>query len=264
MRNLRYGHRGADVATLQQRLSTRGFNTGADGIFGRHTEAALKEFQSAAGLVVDGIAGRKTHAALMQESTERYLQEADLGAAADMLGVDVASIKAVHKVESAGSGFLPDGRVKILFERHIFYRELHKKHGKAVADHWAKEAPHICNRTPGGYLGNAAEYPRYARAATIDTECAQKSASWGLYQIMGFNHAAAGFATVAEMAAAMNSGERVHLLAFAAFIQADKTLHSYLKARDWPKFARRYNGPDYQKNAYDLKLAAAYRQFAVQ
>lgn len=262
MHNLKYGHRGADVAALQRRLSANGHTLIADGIFGAATEAAVKAFQAAAGLMVDGIAGSKTRAALAQENTERYLQEADLQAAAEMLGVDVAAIKAVHKVESLGSGFLPDGRVKILFERHIFYRELQKKYGKAVAEKWATTAPHICQTRPGGYLGNTAEYPRLARAATIDPECAQKSASWGLYQIMGFNHAAAGFATVAEMVAAMQSGERAQLSAFARFIAADKALHGYLKARDWAKFARRYNGPDYQKNAYDLKLAAAYRQFA--
>lgn len=267
MRNLKYGQVGADVAELQRRLSAKGHKLTADGIFGKATEQAVKDFQAAAGLVVDGIAGAKTQQALQGEAPEgrgRLLGEADIRAAAELLGVDVASVKAVNKVESNGGGFLADGRPKILFERHIFYRELAAKHGPAVAEKWAASAPHICNRKPGGYLGGAAEYPRLARAAEIDSECAHKAASWGLFQIMGFNHRQAGFVTVADMAAAMRQNEAEQLLAFARFIAADKTLHGYLKARDWAKFARRYNGPDYRRNAYDTKLAHAYRLFSGQ
>ena len=54
------------------------------------------------------------------------LTEADYAAAAGRLGCSVAAIKAVAKVESKGSGFLPSGEPRILFERHVFrhrYRE---------------------------------------------------------------------------------------------------------------------------------------------
>jgi len=34
-----------------------------------------------------------------------------------------------------------------------------------------------------------------------------------------------------------------------------------LKSKDWAVFARRYNGPGYQANAYDKKLARAYLLF---
>ena len=55
--------RGDDVADLQQRLCTLGFDTGrVDGIFGDATVRALGEFQRNAGLPVDGIVGRR-HAA---------------------------------------------------------------------------------------------------------------------------------------------------------------------------------------------------------
>jgi N-acetylmuramoyl-L-alanine amidase len=53
--------RGDDVADLQQRLSTLGFDTGrVDGIFGDRTSLALAEFQRNAGLPIDGIAGGAT------------------------------------------------------------------------------------------------------------------------------------------------------------------------------------------------------------
>lgn len=56
---------GADVAQLQQALGALGFATGArDGIFGAHTELALRKFQTNMGLPSDGIAGAYTFAAL--------------------------------------------------------------------------------------------------------------------------------------------------------------------------------------------------------
>lgn len=56
---------GEDVTSLQQRLSTMGFDPGKiDGIFGRQTEKALREFQLGAGVKVDGLAASETFAAL--------------------------------------------------------------------------------------------------------------------------------------------------------------------------------------------------------
>jgi N-acetylmuramoyl-L-alanine amidase len=53
--------RGDDVADLQQRLCTLGFDTGrVDGIFGDGTSHALAEFQRNAGLPIDAIAGAAT------------------------------------------------------------------------------------------------------------------------------------------------------------------------------------------------------------
>ncbi len=57
---------GADVRTLQEALSALGFTCGAaDGIFGAHTEDALRRFQLNMGLPSDGIAGAFTFRALL-------------------------------------------------------------------------------------------------------------------------------------------------------------------------------------------------------
>jgi N-acetylmuramoyl-L-alanine amidase len=57
--------RGDDIADLQQRLNALGFDAGReDGIFGKQTADALREFQRNAGVAVDGIAGPATSAAL--------------------------------------------------------------------------------------------------------------------------------------------------------------------------------------------------------
>ncbi|MDQ3760661.1 MAG: N-acetylmuramoyl-L-alanine amidase [Actinomycetota bacterium] len=59
--------RGDDVCTLQERLLELGYDAyRADGIFGSHTEAALRSFQRDYGLLVDGVCGPATLRALRQ------------------------------------------------------------------------------------------------------------------------------------------------------------------------------------------------------
>lgn len=56
---------GNDVKVLQQALSALGFSTGnMDGIFGAHTEDALRKFQMNMALPADGIAGALTYRCL--------------------------------------------------------------------------------------------------------------------------------------------------------------------------------------------------------
>ena len=66
---LKRGNTGSGVKQLQNDLVKLGYLTQADmntgpGVFGPHTEAALKKFQKAKGLTQDGVYGAKTRAAL--------------------------------------------------------------------------------------------------------------------------------------------------------------------------------------------------------
>lgn len=64
---LKNGSRGQDVKCLQTLLNEHGYNLDVDGIFGKKTEQALKDFQAKnidACKMVDGICGRLTWSAL--------------------------------------------------------------------------------------------------------------------------------------------------------------------------------------------------------
>ena len=176
------------------------------------------------------------------------LTDADFERAAKAIGCTVAAIRAVAEVESRG-GFFADGRPKILYERHIFSRLTNRKFDAAH--------PKIANPKTGGYIGGPAEYDRLAEAIKLDRTAALKSASWGAFQIMGFNHKTAGFADVEAFVKAMVSGQGAQLDGFVKFIKSNG-LDDELIRQDWAGFARGYNGKDYAKNKYDIKLAAAF------
>lgn len=57
---------GRDVNTLQTALAALGFSCNADGIFGAHTERAVREFQQNAGIASDGIVGQSTFGAIQR------------------------------------------------------------------------------------------------------------------------------------------------------------------------------------------------------
>lgn len=73
-RLIRYGCRGDDVKQVQQLLKDAGYLTGnVDGIFGKETLAAVKNFQGSRGLTADGIVGPKTLEALKKvPAIQRY------------------------------------------------------------------------------------------------------------------------------------------------------------------------------------------------
>ena len=61
----KYGSRGSEVSTIQEKLKRWGYYTGnVDGIYGSLTVAAVKKFQQKNGLTVDGIAGTQTLTAM--------------------------------------------------------------------------------------------------------------------------------------------------------------------------------------------------------
>ncbi|MGE8065585.1 N-acetylmuramidase domain-containing protein [Pseudomonas sp. NPDC089569] len=270
MTTLRHGDRSQDVRVLQQRLNLAGASLFVDGLFGDATENAVRAYQSRLGLVSDGIAGAKTLAALTGADCSALLRNATLSAGAVRLGVELAAILAVNEVESLGAGFLDNGKPNILYERHIMYRQLALPRNqeddatalKAHADDLAASQPNLVNPRAGGYAGGTAEHQRLAHARLIDDTCALESASWGAFQIMGFHAVRLGYASVQDFATRMAKDENEQFEAFVRFLEADPALLKALKAKKWAVFAKVYNGPDYQRNLYDIKLERAYQRHA--
>jgi hypothetical protein len=179
------------------------------------------------------------------------LSSAGLSKISGQLAVHVPEIWAVLTVETSGCGFLPDRRPQTLFERHIF----HRLTGGRFDD------GDISDASPGGYGARGAQqYDRLGRAILKDRSAALQSTSWGIGQIMGQNHALAGFETVDEMVLAMSRSEDDQLMAMAAFL-VNAHLAASLQAHDWSSFARGYNGPNYVINRYDVRLNGEYQKY---
>jgi len=188
------------------------------------------------------------------------ISDKDIIETAKQIGVEPAALKAIALVESNGSGFLPSGKCKILFEGHIFWRQLviaginpNKlllENRNILFEVWDKTK----------YIGGEGEYPRLEQAKKINIDCALKSASWGLFQIMGFNHKTCGFNDVKQFVESMQQSEANQLKAVSSFIKNDPLLINPLKNKDWAAFAKRYNGNGYAANQYDTKLLLAYNK----
>jgi hypothetical protein len=161
---------------------------------------------------------------------------------------------AVVFVETAGYGYMSDRRPKLIFERHVFSRLTQHRF-----DH---DDPDISQPTAGGYgLSGAHQFDRLNAAAQLDRGAALQSAAWGLGQVMGENFAAAGYANVEDMVAAMVASEDAQLLALVASM-CSLGLAASLASHDWAGFARRYNGPDYAAHGYDSLLQHFYEIFS--
>jgi hypothetical protein len=179
------------------------------------------------------------------------LTKNDIVAAARGLGVEPAAVKAVTDVEAGGNGFFADGRPKILFENYWFWKLTNGRFGSCndlSCDHWDRSF----------YRGGPAEYDRLGAAYSKDQNAALQSASWGAFQIMGFNYNSVGYSTIDAFISDMLCGSAGHMRAFLGFVR-NKGLVTNLKNKDWAGFAYRYNGAGYAANNYDGKMAAAYQ-----
>jgi hypothetical protein len=176
--------------------------------------------------------------------------------AAGELGCEPAVVQAVADVESSGSGMLAPGRSVVRFEGATFHRltdgRFDRSHPTLSMTDWKEN--NTCVK------GGLDEWARVEEAATLDHEAAYKSASYGLFQIMGFNFATAGYGSVDEFVADMNAGDESQFRSFIKFV-AGARLKTALQDKDWRSFARNYNGPG-QVDHYSAALEQAYRRHA--
>lgn len=187
--------------------------------------------------------------------------------AAEILGCGVAAIKAVARVESGRQGaFVRVGTEfwapTVLFEAHVFDRLTGGKFRGEKAPSLSGPMAILSREkwAPYGYGPFVVQHTRLTYAAQLDRASALKSASWGLFQILGENYKRCGFDELQDFINAMYRSADDHLLAFARFVQSDSALCKALATHDWATFARLYNGPGYARNSYDEKLSSAYAE----
>ena len=201
---------------------------------------------------------------IIEKSNSGRLIDEDFTQVAELLGCEPAALKAVQQVETGGrGGFFSPGRPAILFEGHIFWTQL-KKRGSNPED-YVKGNENILypKWEKGHYKGGIGEYDRLEQDRKINREAADASASWGMFQIMGFNYAACGEESIESFVRSMCESEFKQLLLTANFIKKNSQMLQALQARDWAVFAKCYNGPAYAQNRYDVKLEAAYQKYSL-
>ncbi len=278
MKTIQYRSRGQDVHYLEEILTNLGYKIFVSNFFGRDTDLAVKDFQNKNNLVVDGIVGLKTWSKLIELKNDlvafndKFLSEKDVKDFANEFGLELAIVKAVNEIESNGKGFLVDGKPRILFEGHVFWRQL-ERNGVNPLQYVSDKNEDVLYKkwTKVYYKRGQGEYNRLKKAANISDipvfyEAAYSSASWGAFQIMGFHYKNLGYSSINQFVSKMNEHEREHLKAFGKFIEITsfkgEKLIDWIKEKDWAKFAEGYNGSGYKKNKYDAKLKKAYLKYS--
>ncbi|MGR3886046.1 N-acetylmuramidase family protein [Pseudomonas sp. 1152_12] len=187
------------------------------------------------------------------------LTEADFQNAATHLGgaVSINIIKAFAAVESGGlSGFGPAKMPIIAYERHIFHKYTQRKYDKS---HPYLSAPYLAKADQQWRANNkdqATAWRTLSDAFNLDQKAALMSASYGMFQIMGFNFAACGYKSVFDFVSAMKLNAGQQLLAFVAFCRKNPALFKAMKNKDYAGMARNYNGSDY--GDYDRRIQKAF------
>lgn len=209
---------------------------------------------------IDGDIGRGSKDAILlgfQDGPDTPLNDGHFHASARRTAVDVSKIKAIAHVEAAGAGFF-QGKPKILPEPHRFHK---LTGGRFDASH-----PRCSYRKWGTRPYPASQADRYAlllEMIDLDPWAGFQAASYGKFQLLGEHFATCGYPTPWHFAFAQAVDEETQLMCFEAFIKANGIVQP-LRAGRWAEVARRYNGPAYAKNQYDVKLAQAEHRFRQQ
>jgi len=195
-------------------------------------------------------------------------QENDFVIAAANLGVEVAAIMAVAQVEAGGrAGFAADGRPIVRYELHIFQR---RTNGIYHQTHPHLSQPTLAAGNQYHRGGQPNEWSLIHGAMILQdgngvrrSSDAWQSTSWGMFQVMGFNHVAVGWANINDFVTDMFRSEAEHLRAFIGYCR-NNHLIGHIQNHRWADFARGYNGPNYAANNYDINIANAYARISAQ
>lgn len=263
MKTITPNYKGKEVVELCEELKRNGYNVNKSDRYDKTLQTAIKNFQHDKNLVPDGIVGYRTWEALLfgNRKQKEKLTDEDFLLLAQLLDCEMAAIKAVCEVETGKrGGFLTPGIPIILFEGHIFWEQLKKRGMNPIP--LAKANSDILHPKweRNRYQKGVKEFDRLLKARKVNRQAADSSASWGMFQIMGFNYAACGEPNIDKFVTAMCESERKQLMLSGRFLRQSGALPA-LRSKNWEEFAKIYNGPAYKKNDYDTKLKNAYNKY---
>ena len=185
------------------------------------------------------------------------LDSFDIPMLAHRIDVGEDELRAFLEVEAASRGYDRQGRPLMLFEPHVFYRNLS---GEERAE--AVEAG-LAYKKWGEKPYPKDSYPRLEAAVVINRRAALMACSIGLSQVLVENYSSVGYPSPEAMWQAFMDDEQEHVEAMVRFILVNGIADD-LKAHRWETVARVYNGPGYKKHNYHGRMKAAYAKFARQ
>lgn len=170
--------------------------------------------------------------------------------AADMLGCDMQSIRAVFEVEAGGKFYASSGALIRRFEPHHFTNTHWSQIGFSTGGKAPWRASLAISKRERARMFDAAE--------TIDAEACYDATSWGAPQVMGFNAELAGHNSAIDMVKAFEASADNQVMAFASFV-INAGLDGAIRSHDWYAFASGYNGSGKAAD-YASKIESAYRR----
>ena len=216
-------------------------------------------------VVLDGFSGLERTMAMIYNTRGRYIETQ-----ASRLNVDASALAGIIYKETNGRAYNRDGTPIVRFETHWFYNLWGK-------DNQTQFDRHFKPRRYDGFIqyfrrtstdpwvsfhGNQElEHEVLSFARGLAREEANKSISTGLGQVMGFNHARAGFSSATEMYENFNASVEQQLNGMIGFIENGNCLQA-LRDRNYRELGRCYNGSAVSENYIRVteQAAAAYER----
>ena len=160
-------------------------------------------------------------------------------ALAQSIGIPPDVMNAFAAVESGGK------HTAIRFEPHVFNRKSSTKITWTDNGHGFSS---VRSETDKG---------AFQKAFNIDKKAAIESTSWGAYQVMGHHLLKLNSNPDAAVALFYADPVGVSDKLVASWFSGNSAACNAARSRDFPTLARRYNGPKYAANAYDVNLQNA-------
>lgn len=161
----------------------------------------------------------------------KRLEQIDFLRIAEEHGVEPWKLHGLTDIESRRGGFDNDGRAIIVPELHKFSEFTFRAYDATDPDLSIRNWTHPAKVKAGHpyTLDNPGRWDILARQAALNFDAAVRAASWGAFQIMGFNYAVLNFDTPLDLVRRVYEGERAQLDLAVRYLIAEGGFDPLLK-----------------------------------